>query len=86
MQFSDRESGCDWLDRHIHEVTIDEVNLENVILYKVKVNNVEVEALYDTGTSISIMSKHFFDKKQNKPKLIRFNRSISVQEGKHLYQ
>ena len=61
MQFSDTESRSDWLDRYIQEVTIDEVNLENVILYKVKVNNIEVEALYDTGTSISVMAKCYFD-------------------------
>ena len=44
MQFSDSEPGLDWLDRYIQEVTVDEVNLENVILYKFKVNNLEVEA------------------------------------------
>ena len=60
---------------YIQEVTINEINLVNVILYKVKVNN--VEALYDTGTSISAMSKCLFDKLQNKPKLIGCNRSIS---------
>ena len=62
MQFSDSESVSDLLDRYIQEVTIDEVNLENVILYKVKLNNLKVEALYDTGTSISVMAKHFFDR------------------------
>ena len=46
-------------------------------MYKVKVNEVEVETLYDTGMSISVMAKHFFDVLQNKPKLIRCNRSIS---------
>ena len=84
MQFSDCEFRSDWLDRYIQEVTIDEINLANVILYRVKVNNLEVEALYDTGMSISVMSKHFFDRLQNKPKLIRCNRSISGAEGEAL--
>ena len=57
MQFSDSGSSSDWLDRYIHEVTIDEVNLDNIILYKVKANNIEVEALYDTDKSISVMAK-----------------------------
>ena len=37
MQFSDSESGSDWLDQYIQELTIDEVNLENLLLWKVKV-------------------------------------------------
>ena len=45
MCFSDRKSESEWLDQHIKEVTTDEVNLYNVILYRVKVNNLEVEAL-----------------------------------------
>ena len=28
-------------------------------MYKVRVNNIEVDALYDTGASISVMSKQF---------------------------
>ena len=83
MQFSNSESSLELLVTYIHEVTIDEVNLENVILYKVKVNNVEVEALYDTGVSISVMAKCFFDRLQNRPKLIRCSRNISCAGGKH---
>ena len=56
MQFSNSESSSDSLDRYIQEVTIDEVNLKNGILYKIKGNNVEVEALYDTGASIKVMA------------------------------
>ena len=43
------------------EVTIDKVNLDNVILYRMKVSNLEVEALYDTGASISVMSRCIFE-------------------------
>ena len=50
-------------------------------MYNVKVNNIEVEALYDTGMSISDMGKCFFDQLQVKPKLIRCNRSISGAGG-----
>ena len=60
------------------------MNLESVILYKIKANNVGVETLYDTGTSISVMAKHFFDRLQNRPKCIRCNRSISGAGGKAL--
>ena len=84
MQFSDSECRSDWLDRYIQDVPIDDVNLENVILYKVKVNNVEVKALYDTSMSISVMAKCFFDRLQNRPKLVRFNRSISGAGGEAL--
>ena len=42
------------------EVTVDRIHLNNFILYRVKVNNLEVEALYETGESSSVMSKHFF--------------------------
>ena len=84
MQFRDSESGSDWLDRYIQEVTIDDINLENVILYKVKVNNLEVETLYDTCASISVMAKYSFDRLQNKPKLIRYNRNISGAGGEAL--
>ena len=47
------------------------------MLFKVRVNNTKVEALYDTGASISVMSHQFFNKLENKPKLIKCNRSIS---------
>ena len=47
-------------------------------------NILEVEALYDIGTSISVMSNNFFDKLQYKPKLIRCNRSISGVGGEAL--
>ena len=36
--------------------------LDNIIMYKVRVNNIKVDALYDTDVSISVMSKWFFDK------------------------
>ena len=68
----------------MQNITIDEVCSENAILYKVKVNNIEVEALYDMGTSINDMSKCFLDKIQNKQKLIKCHRNISGAGGKAL--
>ena len=53
-------------------------------MYKVKVNNLEIEALYDTGTSIIVMSKQFFDKLLHKPKLIGCSRRISGAGGEAL--
>ena len=82
LQFSDGES--DWKHGCIKQVTIDEVSLDNIITYKVKVNKIEVDALYDTGASISVMSKWFFDKLWNKPKLIQCNRNISGAGGEAL--
>ena len=58
--------------------------MENVILYKVRVNNLETDALYDTGVSISVMSKQFFEKLQNKPRLIKCKRNISGAGGEAL--
>ena len=46
-------------------------------MYKVRVNNIEIGALYDTGASISVMSKCFFDKLPNRPKLIQCNSHVS---------
>ena len=44
----------------IKEVTINEVRLVNVILYKGGVNNVKIEALYDAGAPISVISHRFY--------------------------
>ena len=82
LRLSDSESN--WLDIGIKEVTIDEASSGNVVLYKVRVNNLHVEALYDTGVSISVMAKHFYDRLPNKPKLIKCSRNISSASGKAL--
>ena len=77
MQLSDTSSDPDWLDVVIKEVTTDKVSSDNVILYKVRVNNIKVEALYDRGASINMMSCKFYNLPGNKPKLIKCNRSVS---------
>ena len=41
-------------------------------------------AVYDTGASISVRSKHFNDRLQNKPKLARCSRNISNASGEAL--
>ena len=51
----------DWLDRLPHHITVDEICQGHVIIYKVMVNDVLVNALYDTGASMSCMAKQFFD-------------------------
>ena len=68
----------------IKEVTVDEASSGNVILYKVRINNLQVNALYDTGSSINVMAKHFYDRLQNKPKLAKCSRNISNASGKAL--
>ena len=50
----------------------------------VRVNNLQVEALYDTDASISVISKCFFDKLLHKPKLMGCNRRISGAGGEAL--
>ena len=84
MYFSNSRSVWEWLNRHVQNVIINEVHSINAILYKVKVHGVEVEALYDTGTSISVMSKCFLDNFQSKPKSPICNRNISGMVGKAL--
>ena len=39
----------------------------------------KIEALYHTGASIGVMSCHFYNKLENKPKLIACNRSVQEQ-------
>ena len=60
---------------------MDEVKPDNTILYKVKLNNTAGEALYDTGAFIGVMSYEFFSKLENKPKLLKCNRSVSGAGG-----
>ena len=55
--------------------------MNNAILYKVRVINTKIEALYDTNASICVMSHKVFNKLENKPKLIACNRSISGASG-----
>ena len=82
LRLSDSESN--WLEARIKEVTIDEASSGNVILYKVRINNKQVNALYDTGASISVMAKHFCNKLQSKPKLAKCSRNISNPSGNAL--
>ena len=74
----------DWLDRYPHQVTVDKVCHGHVIKYKVTVNNLPVNALYDTGASMSCMAKRFFHSLPIKPKLIQCDRYIAGMGGKAL--
>ena len=49
------------LDRYPYHVTIDKVCHGHIIKYKITVNNMPVNMLYDTGASMSYMAKCFFD-------------------------
>ena len=53
----------------------------HIIKYKVTVNDVPVNALYDTGTSMSCMAKRSIDTLLMKPKLIPCNRFIAGMGG-----
>ena len=52
--------------------------------YKVIINDMPVNALYDNGTSTSCMAKSFFDTLPVKPKLMPCNRYIAGMGGKTL--
>ena len=52
---------------------VDEVCQGHVIKYKVIINDMPVDVLYDTGVSMSCMAKRFFDTLTMKPKLIPCN-------------
>ena len=53
-------SNSDWLDRYPSQVTVDEVCHGHVIKYKVTVNNVPVNMLYDTGASDELYGQKVF--------------------------
>ena len=59
---------ADCLDRFLDQVMDDEVCQGHVIKYKVIVNGMPVDTLYDTGVSMSCMAKMFFDTLTVKPK------------------
>ena len=56
----------------------------HIIKYKVTVNNMPVNGLYDTGMSVSCMAKWFLNTLPIKPKLIPCNRYIAGAGGKTL--
>ena len=53
------DSGFNWLEADIKEVMIDKASSGNVILYKVRINNIQVNTLYDSGVCFSVMAKCF---------------------------
>ena len=77
----DRSNG---LDRFPCQVTIDEVCQGHIIKYKIIVNDMHVNTLYDTGMSMNCMAKRFFDTLPMKPKLMQCNRYIAGTGGKTL--
>ena len=74
----------DSLDRYPSQVTVDEVCQGHIIKYRIIVNDMPVNVLYDTGTSMSCMAKQFFDTLPIKPKLVPCNRYIAGAGGKTL--
>ena len=63
---------------------VDEVCQGHINKYKVIVNDMPVDALYNTGASMSCMTKRFFDTLTVKPKQIPCNRSIAGAGGEIL--
>ena len=45
----------------IHEIQVHEVNARTPVLYSLTINDTCVQGLYNTGASISIMSKKFYN-------------------------
>ena len=63
---------------------VDKVCQGHIIKYKGIVNDMSVDALYDTGASMSCMAKRFFDRLAVNPKLIPCSRSIAGAGGETL--
>ena len=61
MQLSKTNSDSHWLEQVIEDITIEKVNTDNAVLSKVKENITEIEALYNTCASISLISQWFFN-------------------------
>ena len=74
----------DWLDRYPCQVTIDKVCHDHIIKYKITVNSMPVNMLYDTGALMICMAKWFFDTLPVKAKLIPCNRYILGMRGEKL--
>ena len=73
-----------WLERFPCQETVNEVCKGHIIKYTVMVNDTPLNALYDTGVSMSCMTKQFFDTLPIKPKLIPCNRYIAGAGGETL--
>ena len=74
----------DWLDRFLHQVMVDKFCWGHVIKYKVFINDMHVDVLYDTGALKTCMAKRFFDTLTLKPMVLPCNRSIAGTEGEIL--
>ena len=76
--------GYNWVDRYPCQVTVDKVCQGCVIKYKIMVNDVPVNMLYDTGTLMTSMAKWFFNTIPIKPKLVPCSRYIAGAGGETL--
>ena len=74
----------DWLWQSIHTVQVDEVNVGTPVLYNLTINNTPVHGLFDTGASMNIISKQFYNQIQHRLKLITYNRLVSSAGGNSL--
>ena len=54
------------------------------ILYKVRVNDWLVTALFDTGVSMSVISTRFFNSLKHKPKILQCSRTLGGAGGEAL--
>ena len=54
------------------------------ILYKVRVNDQPVTALFNTGASMSVISTRLFDSLKHKPKILLCNRTLRGAGGEAL--
>ena len=65
------------------QVTVNEVCLGHIIKYKVTVNNVPVNALYDTGASLSCLVKSFLTHCLLNLNSYHMTGILQVQEARH---
>ena len=78
------DTDSNWLWQSIHKVQVDEVNAGTPVLYNLMIRNTPVQGSFDTGASMSIMSKKFYNQIQHRPKLIMCNRLLFSAGGDSL--
>ena len=78
----DNDSEC----LHIQEVYVNEVSDDtSPIMYRVRVNDQVATALFNTGSSMSVISAKFFDSLKHKPKIITCSRTFRAAGGEALF-
>ena len=85
------EELCKLLDSDSERLNVKEVHVNEVgnntspILYKVRVNDQPVTALFNTGVSMNVISTRLFDSLKHKPKYYNAIGHLEELEVRHLF-